>query len=700
VIDIFNTFLIFFSIDKISLYIAPIKIYKTMRTLFLTLVCLLICTGLATGQYYYIPASINPKGNPGGLNNDNEEPFGNGLPAGWSVIDPLDNSPAWSAVQNIPFNFSFNGAPVTQYKVSNTGILTFTTTTTSVPGTNNNTLPDALIPDKSVCVWGIAFSGTMSNDRIVSKTFGTAPNRQHWVQFNTYNHPSSNMQYTYIYYSIVLEESTNNIYVVGQRSNDKGAQPTLTVGVQINSTTASMVVGSPNLGSVSGTSKTPVDNRYYTFIHGVAPTRDVGVSWLQTGNYLILNSAPYKLQGKVKNYTSNMVNSYDINYSVNGGPAVTVHQTGAAHQIPGHGEEWFIHDSLWNPPGVGIYHLRIWATNINGGNDQNNSNDTLHRFIDVSTVFTPKFPLFEMFTSSTCLVCKDANDNLKSVLDHYPGEYAVIKYPMNHPDAGDPYYTAECGIRATYYGVDSLPDMFVHGDVVVDPLYIDTIQFNDLWAKSFMMFNPTHTRSGNTINVSASILPFENFTQGSLVVRFAVVESVTQNHVGTNGETIFYHTFKKFIPDATGVNLGQLQQAVFKTISRTYTFPTPNTIENWNNIKVVVFVQDETTKKVFQAAYSQLASSIDDQELPKGIVSLAPNPANGHTTVHFLMNEPGEASVELIGMNGQVISNQSFRNLSNGVHQYDLFTENLRAGIYLVKLNNGTTTETKRLMVQ
>jgi hypothetical protein len=154
------------------------------------------------------------------------------------------------------------------------------------------------------------------------------------------------------------------------------------------------------------------------------------------------------------------------------------------------------------------------------------------------------------------------------------------------------------------------------------------------------------------------------------------------------------------IPDANGVNLGQLQQAVFKTVSRTYTFPTPNTIENWNNVKVVVFVQDDATKEVYQAAYSQLTNSVDDQELPKGIVNLAPNPAAGSSTLHFLMNQPGSASLELIGMNGQVVSTHTFRNLPQGVHQHDLNTSNLRSGIYLVKLNNGTTIETRRLMVQ
>jgi hypothetical protein len=672
-----------------------------MRTLFLLTALLLTAFLAANAQYYYIPANINPPGNPGGLNTNTEEPFDNGMAPGWTIIDPIDNSPAYSAVQNIPFAFQFNGQPVTQYKVSNTGILTFTTSATSVPGSNNNILPDPLIPDKSVCVWGIYYTGGNCNDRIVTKTFGTAPNRQHWIQFNTYNHPGQFTQWTYIYISIVLEESTNNIYVVDQRVNDKGHQPTLTIGVQINATTATMVTGSPNLGSVAGTSKTAVDNKYYTFIHGYPPTRDVGVSWLQIGNFLILNTAPFQFKGKVKNYTANMVNDYDINYSVNNGPAVACNMTGAAFKIPGYGEEWFIHDSFWTPPGVGIYHLKFWATNINGGGDQNNSNDTMYKTIEVSNAFTPKLRLFEEFTSSTCLVCKDANVALKALLNQFPNEYALIKYPMNYPDAGDPYYTAEAGVRKSYYNVDSLPDMYVHGTVVVDPMYIDTTMFNNLWDKSSMMFySPYHTRSGNTFNVSASILPFEQFNQGTLVLRWAVVENVTYNNTGNNGETAFYATFKKFIPDANGVNLGTLQQGVFKNITRSYTFPTPNTIENWNNLSVIAFVQDDATKEVYQAAYSTLTSSIDENAGKSSLIRMVPNPAAGETTLEFFMNQPGQVGIEVLTTSGKLVSSQSRSNLPMGQYQERIDLTGLSSGLYMIRLTTPAGTDLAKLLVR
>ncbi len=671
-----------------------------MRKRFLFVFIALFLTGMAAGQYYYIPANINPNGNPGGLNNDQEVPVGPGFPSGWTNIDPMDNSPAWSAVQTIPFAFEFNGQPVTQYKVTNTGVLTFTTSATTVPGTNNGVLPHPSIPDKSVCIWGLAFSGTNSNDRIFTKTFGTAPNRQHWIQYNSYNFPSNNMQWTYIYIAIVLEEGTNNIYVVDQRSNNKGPQPKMTIGLQIDGSNAIMVPPSPNHGALSSTSKTPVDNRYYTFIQGTPPERDLGVTWFQIGSFLILHAGPFEFKGTVQNFTNNFVSSYDINYSVDNGPPVTSHQTGAAHQIPGYGQEWFIHSVPWTPPGVGVYEIKIWADNINGGNDENNSNDTLFRTIEVSTAFTPKLRLFEQFTSSTCDPCKDANEVLYDVLDLYPNQYALINYPMDYPGAGDPYHTPECDVRKTYYFIDSLPDMVVHGDRYVDPMYIDTLQFNDLEDRSFMMFNPTHTIVDNTITVTASILPFQSFAQGTLVVRFAVVEKTTTQNVGTNGETLFRNTFKKFIPNPEGVNLGILQEAVFKTITRSHTFTTPNTIENWNNLAVIVFVQDDATKEIYQANYSELIVNVEEPTVSQAIFNLAPNPAQNTTTLHYLMQQAGDVMIDIYNLNGQIIRQIHHRNFPAGMHSETIRLEGLSNGVYLVKLNNGSTVETKRLVVQ
>src|SRR5215204_4947648 len=82
-----------------------------------------VCISLGASAQYFYYAYVNAGTNPGGLNNDSELP----TPlTGWtSISTPPYASPGWTANQTIPFAFSFNGAPVTQFKVSSSGILTF-----------------------------------------------------------------------------------------------------------------------------------------------------------------------------------------------------------------------------------------------------------------------------------------------------------------------------------------------------------------------------------------------------------------------------------------------------------------------------------------------------------------------------------------------------------------------------------------------
>tara|TARA_R110002096_G_scaffold426165_3_gene635559 strand:- start:29146 stop:29658 length:513 start_codon:yes stop_codon:yes gene_type:complete len=161
-------------------------------TSFVAIIALTLVSYTANAQYYV--NTYNPAGqNPGDLNNDPEQPlaFLNGNSLGYTaVLTATTNNLRWSGNQTIPFTFNFNGNPVTQYKVSSSGVLTFTTSAVAVPSYGNNTaLPSASIPDNSICIWGLQQSG--ANDEIGSKTFGTAPNRQHWIDFLSYSSPSS-----------------------------------------------------------------------------------------------------------------------------------------------------------------------------------------------------------------------------------------------------------------------------------------------------------------------------------------------------------------------------------------------------------------------------------------------------------------------------------------------------------------------------
>ena len=217
----------------------------------------------ATAQYTQVPF-LNAGQNPGSLNPDTEYPIDGGLEPGWTTLftgtPTTFATPAWSQTNGVPFAFFFNGQAAPSYKVSSSGVLTFTTSATAVPSSTNTALPSAQIPDKSVCVWGI---GATTGDFIITKTFGTAPNRQHWVQFNSFSKPGNQTLFTY--WSIVLEETTNNIYIVDQRTN-AATGLAITAGVQVNATTALQIAGSPALESRTTGSPSLLDNSYWSFL--------------------------------------------------------------------------------------------------------------------------------------------------------------------------------------------------------------------------------------------------------------------------------------------------------------------------------------------------------------------------------------------------------------------------------------------------
>ena len=140
----------------------------------------------------------------------------------------------------------------------------------------NESLPSANIPDNSICLWGM-YAAT--GDNIMTKTFGSAPNRQHWVQFNSFSEDGIKEGWTY--WSIVFEETTNNIYLVDQKTLcvEGGSACTgniaLSGGIQIDATTAIQITGSPNLQSNAGNDYTVKDNSYYTFFYGTQPDYDL-----------------------------------------------------------------------------------------------------------------------------------------------------------------------------------------------------------------------------------------------------------------------------------------------------------------------------------------------------------------------------------------------------------------------------------------
>ncbi len=644
-------------------------------------------------QYFYLPSSS--LGNPNGLNNDNEYPLGSGLDASWEVLlAPGNTNPTWSSIDTIPFVFNFNGNPVIDFKVSSSGVLTFSTSAVTVPGFVNASLPDPAIPDNSIMVWGI--EGTGSNDAIVTKTFGNLGSQQYWIFFSSYTAGS------WTYWSIVLEEGSDKIYLVDQRHSGN-ATPQITAGIQIDNSNTIMVTGSPQLGNLAGTNATPADNHYYEFTYGSQNTTDISGIEISSYPYQVINDAPYTITGIFRNLGIDTVTSMDINYAINGGNFNT--ETVNNLNLYTYENDTFDFNNLWTPSTIGTYDITIWASNINGNLDLNNSNDTIHKMMHIFDNTTARKPMLEAFVSSTSTYSVSGNTDLGFILNDNIGDYTLIKYPMSWPTPGDPYYTYEGGQRKNYYSVNTVPRLVMNGVLQNNPIGFTQQEFDEAYNMySFLELSADYSVGGQVVDINVDINSLCN-TAGiwdNLVLHAAIFEYTTYNNIGTNNEIEFYNIMKKMVPDQNGTVLPNLLGPnnpstninLSYTFNGGYTIPSgsdnavdhgiENTVEDFQNLGVAVWVQDNDSKYILQSAEATLVTGINNQLLTDK-VSIYPNPAQDYINIQFKEKINNEFYIETYNMLGEKVNTQDFKDISNEYITID--TKSLKSGNYTIVIN-------------
>jgi hypothetical protein len=112
----------------------------------------------------------------------------------------------------------------------------------------------------------------------------------------------------------------------------------------------------------------------YTFTAAEPPAYDLALTESNLNQYVAAGS--FDIEGHVFNAGTETIESFDLNYSVDGGAAQTYNVSGAS--IENYGSAEVAHDTPWEVNDFGVYTISMWTDNLNGGNaDENNANDTL-----------------------------------------------------------------------------------------------------------------------------------------------------------------------------------------------------------------------------------------------------------------------------------------------------------------------------------
>jgi hypothetical protein len=316
--------------------------------------------------------------------------------------------------------------------------------------------------------------------------------------------------------------------------------------------------------------------------------------------------------------------------------------------------------------------------------------------------------IIEFFTSSTCGPCAQNNPTLTAFMSsHDPEIITSIGYHMSWPPPGnDPMYLFNTGDndgRRSYYGINSIPEGRFDGST---PLYspYSNSTFQYYYDQRINMLSPVSiilTDSAfatDSVKVKATVI-CETMLTSPVVVYVAVVE----NHIhytsppGTNGETDFYTVMRKMLPSSSGTQL-----SLFPGARKVLEFKfRKDPVWNSNEIYVMAFAQNPTTKEMFTAARKTLNFTLlpnpGYKSVPQGQSGSAgfsikvPVVASGYTSpITFTATvDPVTTGVNVTFPNGNVLSN-----FNDSLTMHVTSTASVPTGTYKI-LITGTNTNAK-----
>ena len=249
---------------------------------------------------------------------------------------------------------------------------------------------------------------------------------------------------------------------------------------------------------------------------------------------------------------------------------------------------------------IGEYTINVEIISVNGKNDDFQDNNTRSKDINVEMGVSQRIPMIEHFSSSTCGPCLFTSNDMNVLTQNNPGKYTYVKYPMNGPDAiGDPYYISHCGTRRTYYNVNSLPMLFLDGNLSQDPMPQENLD-KSYNAQSFFNIRGSFNLNENTITVIADFMSYIDIK--NLKAYITVNEKTTTGNIGSNGETEFHHILMKMLESPQGTTL-DFEAGKYHRIETTCDMSSTN-VEELDDLEVALWIQDPSTKEIYNSHFA------------------------------------------------------------------------------------------------
>jgi len=218
--------------------------------------------------------------------------------------------------------------------------------------------------------------------------------------------------------------------------------------------------------------------------------------------------------------------------------------------------------------------------------------------------------LFEEFTSENCPPCAATNPGVNALLNANSTKVVSIKYQNDIPSPGPMYYhnTVDVEARQTVYANNYSPNGILDGNVYNDQpatLTQTTISNRYAVASPFTITVSHYLSPAHDSIYAHATITCSQAVSATMVAHMVVIERniYFTTAPGSNGEKTFEGVMKKMLPTSSGTSMAA-SQTVGLVTNLDYSWKLANVYDT-NQLAVVAFVQNTSTKEVYQAGYSR-----------------------------------------------------------------------------------------------
>lgn len=317
--------------------------------------------------------------------------------------------------------------------------------------------------------------------------------------------------------------------------------------------------------------------------------------------------------------------------------------------------------------------------------------------------------LLEHFTNYLNSSANAANAKVDNVISSSFGDAVGIQYHTSFP-GGDTLYTkntTDPNARVIYYSVLNIPQCYLDGGFNSKYVYdfsskipsVADVTSRALTDADFSI-SITQSNSNGTASGLVTLQALKDIPYREMVLNIAVVEDVK---VQSGNNVIYYNNvLKKLLPKASGTSIKQNWINGASKIFN-YSWALQN-VYSTSKLKIVAFVQDNTTKEVYQAFSVKANGVLNDIPVIQKIqdepleMKLYPNPARDITYVSFSREITSGYTAQVIDRFGRIV--KEFK-LYRGISEFEIPVSDLMSGLYFVRVSdkNGVV-KTMKLIVE